>query len=207
MNVSNEPGPNFVAPTMALESLEAEMNIDSDGPDKVTEEQLLQRHGEAQSQSRYLRDGLRDTRPGWAVWAMGIAEAAAVRADCSRRQVGAVILTPDRRLIQPGYNGAPAGMPGCLTAGACPRASSNAEGLVSSYSEGATRCIALHAEANVLLRASWDDMVESTLYVTCEPCYQCKVLIMGTPLAAVIWKEADGSFVRRWLDELRRMGP
>lgn len=151
-------------------------------------------------------DGPRDTRPGWHKWAMGFAEAASVRADCSRRQVGAVILTPDHRIIQPGYNGAPAGMPGCLTAGACPRASSDAVGLVSSYEEGPTRCIALHAEANTLLRASWDEMKGSTLYVTCEPCYQCKVLIMGTPLEAVVWKEPDGSFVRRWLDELRRMG-
>lgn len=133
-----------------------------------------------------------DTRPTRHEWALGIARAASTRADCSRRQVGAVILTPDYRLIQPGYNGAPAGKPGCLTAGACPRASSNAEGLVSSYEEGPTRCIALHAEANVLLRASWADMIGSTMYVTCEPCYQCKVLIAGTPLETIVWPVPGG---------------
>lgn len=135
-----------------------------------------------------------DTRPDWHTWAMGFAEAASMRADCSRRKVGAVIVTPDHRVIQPGYNGAPAGAAGCLTLGACPRASSDAVGLVSSYGDGPTRCIALHAEQNVLLRASWADMVDSTMYVTCEPCYLCWVLIKGTPLARVIWKHSDGAY-------------
>lgn len=140
-----------------------------------------------------------DTRPGWHKWAMGIAEAVAQRADCSRRQVGAVILDGRHRVVATGYNGAPAGAPGCLTLGACPRASSDAESLVSSYSDGETRCIALHAEQNALLRASWEDMVGSTMYVTCEPCYICRVLINGTPLADVIWKNPDGTYTQRVL--------
>lgn len=48
-------------------------------------------------------------------------------------------------------------------------------------------CVALHAEWNVLLRASWEQMGGSTLYVTCEPCHLCKVLIAGTPIWRVVY--------------------
>lgn len=139
-------------------------------------------------------DGAGGLRPDWTEWALGIAVAVSARADCSRRKVGAVILDPDKRIVATGYNGAPAGEPGCLTAGACPRASSGAVGLVSSYEEGPTRCEAVHAEANALLRASWAQMKSSTLVVTCEPCYQCWVLIKGTPLYAVVWGTGDDEY-------------
>lgn len=155
------------------------MNIDSDGPSQ------------------------REPRPDWVEWAVKIAEAVATRADCSRRQVGAVIVDPDMRIVATGYNGAPAGEPGCLTAGACPRASSGAIGLVSSYSEGETRCEAVHAEANAIIRASWAEMKGSVLYVTCEPCYQCWVLIRGTPLTAVVWPDYETPMGYRQMD-LRR---
>lgn len=60
-------------------------------------------------------------RPNWDGYFLGVAEAVAVRADCTRRRIGAVIVDPDRRIVSTGYNGAPSGQPGCLSAGACPR--------------------------------------------------------------------------------------
>lgn len=126
------------------------------------------------------------TRATWDEWGLAIASAVATRADCSRRQVGAVVMTHDRRAASEGYNGAPPKAPGCLTAGACPRAQSGvAPG--SSYDTGAGACIALHAEQNALLRASWEDMMGATLYVTDEPCDGCWRMIRGTPLRAVVW--------------------
>jgi dCMP deaminase len=59
-------------------------------------------------------------RPGWDDYFLAIAEAVAARADCTRRQVGAVIVR-DHRIVATGYNGAPPGHRGCLSAGACPR--------------------------------------------------------------------------------------
>lgn len=64
-----------------------------------------------------------NARPDWDTYFLGIAEAVAVRGECTRRQVGAVIVDPVRhRIVEggTGYNGAPAGMPSCLD-GACPR--------------------------------------------------------------------------------------
>jgi dCMP deaminase len=86
----------------------------------------------------------------------------------------------DHRIVATGYNGAAPGRLGCL-AGGCPRANSNVEP-GSSYDTGAGTCIALHAEQNVLLRASWDEMVGSTLYITDEPCEGCQRMIGGTPI-------------------------
>jgi dCMP deaminase len=91
-------------------------------------------------------------------------------------------MTPDHSIVATGYNGAPSGEPGCLTAGACPRGSSGvAPG--SSYDTGAGTCIAIHAEQNALLRATWADMVAATLYITDEPCQGCQRTIMATPIA------------------------
>lgn len=126
-----------------------------------------------------------DPRPSWDEWGLALARAVALRADCSRRQVGAVLITGDHRVAATGYNGAPSGMPGCLTHGACPRGRSNVEP-GSSYDTGEGSCIALHAEQNALLRASWYDLKGSTLYVTDEPCEGCRRMIYGTLLDRVV---------------------
>lgn len=59
-------------------------------------------------------------RPDWDAWALGIAEAVSLRGDCTRRQVGAVLLDEAHRVIGCGYNGGPRGGESCL-AGECPR--------------------------------------------------------------------------------------
>lgn len=130
-------------------------------------------------------------RATWDEWGLDIARAVAGRADCSRRQVGAVVITSEvdgRRIIATGYNGAAAGIPGCLSAGACPRAQSQVAP-DSSYDSGPGACHALHAEQNALLRAPWTEMQDAVLYVTDEPCPGCWKMITGTPLARVVWPE------------------
>ena len=52
---------------------------------------------------------------------------------------------------------------------------------------GAGACIALHAEQNALLRATWEDMFGSTIYITDEPCDGCWRMIAGTPIAWAMW--------------------
>lgn len=124
-------------------------------------------------------------RPTWDEWGLSLAATVAERADCSRRKVGAVIMRDDHTVVSTGYNGAPSGEVGCLDGG-CPRARTDvAPG--SSYDTGPGACIAVHAEANALLRASWDEMIGSTLYCTHEPCGGCSRLISGSPIVRTVW--------------------
>jgi dCMP deaminase len=124
-----------------------------------------------------------DVRPTLDEWALLLAETAALRADCTRRKVGAVVFDSDGRIISIGYNGAPKGRPGCLTSGACPRGA-------LSYSECAAggsynNCIAVHAEANALLFSPRNELINATIYITHKPCDDCMKLIMGSGVAWV----------------------
>lgn len=60
-------------------------------------------------------------RPDWNTYFLAIADAVAARADCTRSKVGAVLVNARNEVRGTGYNGAPSGIPGCASAGACPR--------------------------------------------------------------------------------------
>lgn len=133
-----------------------------------------------------------DPRPSFETYYLDIAKAVAGRADCVRALHGAIVVK-DNRICSAGYNGAPSGQPGCLTAGACPRGKLEYHELPSgsSYDTGPGACIALHAEANALLRATWDDLQGATLYITGSPCGGCWKQIQGTPLVRVVYPGAS----------------
>lgn len=147
-------------------------------------------------------------RPDWLEYFFGIAEAVAARADCTRRQAGAVIVR-DHRIISTGYNGAPRGAPGCLE-GACPRGRHYSKFLgdtfdlgctcgnpwpcpdavdpLSSYDTGPGTCISLHAEQNAIIYADYDKCQGSILYtVPGEPCGGCWKMIKGAGIKEVYW--------------------
>lgn len=136
------------------------------------------------------------SRPNWDEYFIGIADAVAARADCTRRQVGAVLVDAEHRIVSTGYNGAPAGDPGCASAGACPRGRLNVVPTRTQYAEGAGKCIAVHAEVNAIEYAQdiagvpWP----LTLYVTCEPCPPCYEAIARWDVAItrVVWPEGRG---------------
>ena len=132
-------------------------------------------------------------RIDWDEYGLQLASTVALRADCTRRKVGAVLMMPDHSIAATGYNGGYAGGPSCLK-GECPRGTLSTTELPpdSDYSSGKGVCIALHAEWNVLLRATWEQMNGSTLYVTTNPCHLCWNLIRGTHIARVAWRDADG---------------
>lgn len=131
--------------------------------------------------------GVRGIRPKWDPYFLAIAETVALRADCSRRQVGCVIVDANRRVVSTGYNGSPRGGPSCLL-GACPRATSGVSP-GSSYDTGVGVCIALHAEQNALLYSDYSRITGGTAYITDKPCDGCTRLLRGTTLATVIWPE------------------
>jgi len=132
-------------------------------------------------------------RLSWDDYGLHIASAVSLRADCSRRKVGAVIFDTEHRIASTGYNGSYPGGPSCL-AGECPRANSDVSP-GSSYDTGPGACHSVHAEANALLFADRQRLEGGTLYITDEPCQGCMKLIKNTTLARVVWP--GGECVRR----------
>lgn len=120
-------------------------------------------------------------RPTVDEYYLGIAQAVAARGECTRRQVGAVIVR-DQTIVGTGYNGAPPGEPSCLD-GACPRAASGAEA-GSGYAESG--CVAIHAETNAIIRAGRERCLGATLYVTSPCCVLCAPLVRAAGIARVV---------------------
>lgn len=122
-------------------------------------------------------------RPSWDEWGLALARAVSTRADCRRRQVGAVILDAAHRVVGTGYNGAPPGATGCL-AGGCPRGLLTTEQCEtgSNYDN----CVSCHAEVNALLYADRSRYEGGTLYVTDEPCFACSKVIANSGIERVV---------------------
>lgn len=121
----------------------------------------------------------RDT--GW----LAVAAAVALRADCRRRQVGALLVSPDETYTMTGRNGLRAGGPSCL-AGDCPRGHLTYDQLAadSCYTGN---CAAIHAEVNAVAAADPDRVPGATLYITHAPCPDCAAFLARTALARIVW--------------------
>lgn len=127
-------------------------------------------------------------RPTWDEYYLNIAKAVSARGDCVRAQHGCVIVK-DHSIVSTGYNGTPAGDDrSCGTTGTCPRAlDKTAQHFQGDYD----LCWATHAESNALLRASWDVLQGSTVYITGKPCAGCTKLLKSSGAALVVWRSAD----------------
>ncbi|MEU0343319.1 deaminase [Streptomyces bobili] len=128
-------------------------------------------------------------RPSRDEWALGIAAEVATMADCTRAQVGAVILNRRKRFLGVGYNGLPPGIPGCKTAGNCPRGRLSREDCApdSDYAN----CAADHAERNAIRDVldkgiHPDELKDATLYITRKPCPACQTLIEAVGIGRVV---------------------
>jgi dCMP deaminase len=140
------------------------------------------------------------TRPDWDFYFVAGAEWVATRADCRRRQHGALIVDEHHRIVGTGYNGAPAGAPGCLS-GNCPRGLLTYDQLktFSSYDDGPGRCISVHAEQNAIMYAGIDKCRGATIYITGEPCKTCRRLIAGAGIARMVWRGENGRVVDEFI--------
>lgn len=123
-------------------------------------------------------------RPGWDRYFMDIAQVAAKRSNCSRRQVAAVLVR-DKRIISTGYNGTPRGVRNCNDGG-CPRCSSNAPS-----GSNLTECLCSHAEENAIVQAAYHGIMVkgATLYTTYSPCLLCAKMIINAGIVEVVYHE------------------
>ena len=113
-------------------------------------------------------------RPSWDEYFIAMAELAATRSSCPRRQVGAV-LVHDNRLIATGYNGAVRGAPHCTDVGCL---------VVDGH------CVrAVHAELNAILQCAvtGTPSVGCTLITTSFPCVACAKAAVQAGIVSVIY--------------------
>lgn len=121
---------------------------------------------------------------------MALVDVVKLRAACTRRQVGAVILDGDGRVVATGYNGTAKGRVHC-TDGGCPRGQythDQVPGLLGNAGHEVP-CVAKHAERNAITWAldAGVDMTTATLYISCPPCPDCYRLAHGVGLDRVLW--------------------
>jgi dCMP deaminase len=128
-------------------------------------------------------------RPSWDAYFLAGAAWVATRADCTRSQVGAILVNAHHEVRGTGYNGAPSGVPGCASAGACPRGQLSRTECApnSDYAN----CVADHAERNAIRHALSAELPGSTLYTTREPCPACWTLIRAAGIRRVVTPESS----------------
>lgn len=123
---------------------------------------------------------------------LDIAEDISERCTCLRRHYGAVIVKNDE-IISTGYVGAPRGRTNCTDLAYCIR---NKLGI--SRGERYELCRSVHAEANAIISASRERMLNSTLFLVgievdsgmyvenANSCSMCKRLIINSGIKNVI---------------------
>ena len=124
-------------------------------------------------------------RISWDESFMKMAELAATRSTCLRRQVGAVIVQ-DRHVIATGYNGAPKGVPHCSEKGGCLR-----EQMGIPSGERHELCRALHAEQNAIIQAATlaQSIEGATMYITNQPCIICAKMIINAGIERIVVRD------------------
>lgn len=122
------------------------------------------------------------TRPGWDEYFMNIAKVVALRSNCLKRKVAAVIVR-DKRIVSTGYNGTPRGVTNC-NEGGCPRCNSFAKS-----GSGLEDCYCSHAEENSITQSAYHgvNIKGATLYTTFSPCLLCTKMIINSGIAEVIY--------------------
>ncbi len=124
-------------------------------------------------------------RPDWDEYFMGIARVVALRSNCIKRKVAAV-LVKDKRIIATGYNGTPRGVKNC-NEGGCPRCNS-----FGQSGAGLDECLCSHAEENAITQSAYHgvNIKGATLYTTYSPCLGCAKMIINSGIVEVVYNHA-----------------
>ena len=133
---------------------------------------------------------------GWDAYFMGIAELSAKRSKDPNTQVGACIVSKDKKILSVGYNGAPNGYD---------------DEILPWDREGSfidtKYAYVCHAELNAILNNKGSNLEGSTLYVDLFPCNECAKAIIQSGIKEIVYKSdkykgSDNNIVsRKLLDE------
>lgn len=142
---------------------------------------------------------------------LDIAQTVSERSTCLRKSYGAIIVKNDS-IISTGYNGAPRGRKNCSDLGHCMR---NKLGIPRG--ERYELCRSVHAEANAIIAAPREQMLDATLYMvginsqtgeleagTCS-CMMCKRMIINAGISKVVVRDTKEDFreidVNDWIED------
>ena len=141
---------------------------------------------------------------------LDIAQTVAERSTCLRKKYGAIIVKDDV-IIATGYNGAPRGRKNCTDLQYCMR-----EKLQIPRGARNEMCRSVHAEANAIISAPRDQMLNATLYQTCVSpedgsivgdicsCMMCKRMIINAGISRVVFRDTKEKFhivdVQDWIE-------
>ena len=122
-------------------------------------------------------------RQSWDEYFMGIAHMVKTRSTCLRRQVGAVAVSAEKRILGTGYNGPLPGVAHCDEVG-CLR---QELGIPSGQRQ--EMCRAQHSEANVCnFAARYGIALDGAImYVTDRPCTTCVKAMVTSGFTKVIF--------------------
>ncbi len=142
---------------------------------------------------------------------LDLAEIVSQRTTCLRRRYGAVIVKNDE-VISTGYVGAPRGRKNCTDLGFCIR-----QELGIPRGERYELCRSVHAEANAIISASRDKMIDATLYLTGVEvadgsyvsnsccCSMCKRMVINAGIKEVIIRDDKDNYriipVSAWIED------
>lgn len=141
---------------------------------------------------------------------LDLAEIVSQRTTCLRRRYGAVIVKNDE-VISTGYVGAPRGRKNCTDLGFCIR-----QQMGIPRGERYELCRSVHAEANAIISASRDKMIDATLYLTGVEvadgsyvsnsccCSMCKRMVINAGIKEVIIRDDKDNYriipVSDWIE-------
>lgn len=141
---------------------------------------------------------------------LDLAEAVSQRGTCLRKLYGAVIVKNDE-VISTGYVGAPRGRKNCTDLGTCVR-----QELHIPRGERYELCRSVHAEANAIISAPRDKMIDSTLYLVGKEvdtgeyvrnalcCSMCKRMVINAGIRQVVVRDDHDQYrkidVRDWIE-------
>ncbi|MFA6600300.1 MAG: deaminase [Candidatus Omnitrophota bacterium] len=151
----------------------ADVTVDNTGPVKMLHERVRE---------VLLDFSKKQVRPDWDTYFMDIAKVVALRSNCIKRKVAAVIVK-DRRIIATGYNGTPRGVKNC-SEGGCPRCNA-----IEESGKGLGECLCSHAEENAIVQSAYHGVCikDSVIYTTFSPCLMCTKMIINAGIREVVY--------------------
>lgn len=142
---------------------------------------------------------------------LDIAQTVSERSTCIRKRYGAIIVKNDV-IISTGYNGAPRGRANCSDIGSCTR-----ERLGIPRGERYELCRSVHSEANAIIAASRENMLDAALYMCCtdpktgeiiagtNSCMMCKKLIINAGISKIYIRDTKDTYreidASSWIDD------